>query len=49
MFSVPKMGQLSESGTLSECKMVLVKRFFDSLVYVKNLGVVKVLSVLKMG
>ena len=47
---IPKIGQLSESGTLPEWKMVLVTRYFAILVYVKKkLGVVKLLSVPKMG
>ena len=33
---VPKMGQLSESGTLPECKIVLVTQCFAILVYIKK-------------
>ena len=48
--TVPKMGQLSECGTLPECKMVLVTRYFDILVNVKKkLSFVKLLGVPKMG
>jgi len=36
VLTVPKMGQMSESGTFSDCKMVLVTRFFAILVYVKK-------------
>ena len=36
VLAVPKMGQMSESGTFSKCTLVLVSRFFAVLVYVKN-------------
>ena len=29
--AVPKMGQISESGTFPECKIMLITRFLPSL------------------
>jgi len=49
VLAVPKMGQLPESGTLPEYKMVLVTRLFAILLHVKKLGVVKLLDAPKMG
>jgi len=48
VLAVPKMGRLSGSGTLPECKMVLVTRCFAILVG-KKLSVVKLLGPPKMG
>jgi len=39
----------SQSGTLLECKMVLVTQYFAILVCIKKRGVVKLLGVPKMG
>jgi len=36
VLAFPKMEQLSESGTLPKCKIVLVKRYFAILIYVKK-------------
>ena len=47
VLAVPKMGQLSESGTLPDCKMVLVTRYFAILVRAKKILVL--LRVPKMG
>jgi len=52
VLAVPKMGQMSKSGTFPKCEMVLVwgGGIFAILVYAKkNLGVVKLLSAPKMG